>query len=218
MSSRSGGSKECRWRGPDGATCRESRDGTKPATVKQCPSCQTRVLCRQHCGCKLTGRNAGRGASNLGVNAASVPVVVSAPSRPQQQQQQQQQPQAVVRQRSRSGEGRRYSRGVIEERLIAQWRFLSIADRPLPDPGRADSGIIGYGTWADGLKGGAKERTLELLATSAWKATREHSSVHLTLFLRWAENQVKTEAAANKLAQSTRMGGLELGRHIQGFL
>ena len=78
--------------------------------------------------------------------------------------------------------------------------------------------MVGFGKWADGLRGAARGRTVELLGTSSWKETHEHSSVHLTLFLRWAEGQLKAEDDAKRLAESTRMGGLDLGRHIQAFL
>lgn len=222
MTSRSGGSKNCRWIGPHGETCKESRDGTKPASVKPCPNCKTRVLCRKHCGCEPIGRSVARGASSLGITVASAPSSSSASAQPQpqQQQRQQQQPQRepTTRQRSRSKEGRKYERRIIEGRLISQWRFLDISERPLPGPGRGDSGVVGYGKWADGLRGAARERTLELLATNSWKEAQEHSSVHLSLYLRWAEGQLNAEEEAKRRQESTRMGALDLGRHIQGFL
>jgi hypothetical protein len=66
-------------------------------------------------------------------------------------------PPAPARDRSRSprreDEGRRVERSVIAARLQRQWRNLNMADRPLPGPNRADSGVIGYGSWSDGLVG-----------------------------------------------------------------
>lgn len=128
MSSNRSGSKGCRWTGPNGETCTESRDGSKPASVKPCPSCRTRVLCREHCGCNLTGLNAPRGASSIGVRTAAR--FAPAPIERIQPQLQPEQPAASRVSRSRSGsrtrrEGRRYTRGRIEESLRSQWRSLA---------------------------------------------------------------------------------------------
>jgi len=108
-------------------------------------------------------------------------------------------------------ESRRHERHVLERSFMSQWRGLTPADRPLPPPGYADSGLVCYGVWSDGLKGAAKERTVELLKSERWKTTREHSSVRLTLYLRWAEDRLRQRSAE-------RIAGLDLGRHIQGFL
>ena len=109
-------------------------------------------------------------------------------------------------------EGRRNERAALTRSCQGQWRKLAPADRPLPPPGYADSGLICYGVWSDGLKGDADERTVELLQTEAWKRTREHSSVRLTLYLRWAEERLREQAAERRAA-------LDVGRHIfRGFL
>ena len=100
---------------------------------------------------------------------------------------------------------------MLEDRMRREWRFLSVADRPLPPPGRADSGLVAFGTWSDGLAGEAKKRTLELLKTRRWQRDKQHSSVHLTMYLRWAEEQLQSQAA-------TRMAAMDIGRHISGFL
>lgn len=94
------------------------------------------------------------------------------------------------RERSRSPpptaeeEQRDYDRATIAGRFRRQWRGLDMADRPLPPRGRADSGIVTYGSWSDGLVGEAKKRTLELLKTDRWLKHKEHSSVHITMYLR----------------------------------
>jgi hypothetical protein len=73
-----------------------------------------------------------------------------------------------------------------------------------------------------------------------WLRERTHGSVHLALYLRWAEGEVarldeaeRTRAAAQQRLEAARhaaeqrleterhaarMGALDLGRHIQGFL
>ena len=84
-------------------------------------------------------------------------------------------------------------------------------ERPLPPPGRADSGLAGYGTWADGLQGSNKEKTKTLLSSPTWRATRTHPSVHLTMYLRWAEAALMEQARERRLAS-------DVGRHIQQFL
>jgi hypothetical protein len=158
MSSRSG-SKACRWAGPNGETCLESRDGSKPASVKKCPSCSTRLLCRGHCGCKPTGVNAPRGASSVGAR----PSARAAPMEQMQAQQQPQQPRSRSRSRA-AREGRRDKRGRIEESLRGQWRFTPEEERPLPPAGRADSGLVPGRVWRDAVRA---PQTLELLASPA---------------------------------------------------
>jgi hypothetical protein len=159
MSSRSG-SKACRWAGPNGETCLESRDGSKPASVKKCPSCSTRLLCRGHCGCKPTGVNAPRGASSVGARP-------SARAAPMEQIQPQQQAQQQPRSRSRSSaarEGRRHKRARIEESLRRQWRLFAFEERPLPPLGRPDSGLVPGRVWREAVRA---PQTLELLASPA---------------------------------------------------
>ena len=121
------------------------------------------------------------------------------------------------RQRSRSrgqaavAEGRRYSRAEIESRFLRQWRGLAPGERPLPGPGRRDSGVVGDGAWRSGLEGAALERTRDLLRSERWRAGGEVESVHLTMYLRWA-------AAELQRRDGERLAGLELGRHIAGWL
>ena len=117
------------------------------------------------------------------------------------------------RSRSRSEEGRRFSRDTIERRLLGQWREVaSISERPLPEPGRADSGIVGYGTWGNALDNAQQlASTRELLRSERWRNERTHGSVHLTLFLAWAEERLR-------MRDGQRCAGLELGRVIQSFL
>ena len=169
--------------------------------------------CRAHCKCArlglALGRNAPRNAQPrslagivpqvadaVGVAAGVASVFAAVMPRP--------------RSRSRS-EGRRCSRSVIEQRLLSQWRFLSMEDRPLPPAGRADSGLVGFGTWADGLRGSCRARTEELLQAERWRFERRHDSVHLTLYLRWASEQLRSQA-------QSRVAALDVGRHIQSFL
>ena len=117
-----------------------------------------------------------------------------------------------ARSRSRSGEGRLYRRETIARRLLAQWRFLDEAERPLPPPGRADSGLVGHGTWGGALQD-ERQLTLtrELLRSERWRNEGAHSSVHLTLFLAWAEERLRRR-------EGERLAGLEIGRAIQRFL
>ena len=105
---------------------------------------------------RLWLRRAGRGERGLlGTRRASSRAAPPArpPARPRS------------RSRTQSHEGRRYSRATIEERLLAQWRDFSMEGRPLPPRRRRDSGLVGYGTWSDGLVGEARARTRELLAS-----------------------------------------------------
>ena len=131
---------------------------------------------------------------------------------------------ASGRARSRScsarAEGRRMSRGEMTERLLRQWRGKALSCRPLPPEGGADSNLVCYGTWADGLSGEAREKTKELLAAPRWTAERTHKSVHTTLYLRWAEGVLREEAAGRMgaLVIGRQMGALDIGRHIQGFM
>ena len=120
-------------------------------------------------------------------------------------------PARVDRSRPAHAEGRRCTRAAIERKLLGQWRFLALADRPLPPEGRADSGLICSGLWAHGLQGVGRERTVELLRGDDWKRNRYHSSVHVALYLAWAEGQLRDQAAS-------RTAALDLGRHIQNFL
>ena len=109
------------------------------------------------------------------------------------------------------GEGRRYSRSTIEDRLLRQWRLLATEERPLPSGARADAGVICFGVWRDGLRGAARERTIEQLNAPRWRRDRTHPSVHLTLYLRWAEERLGHRAAS-------RVAALDIGRHIQSFV
>jgi hypothetical protein len=111
------------------------------------------------------------------------------------------------RDRSRSAEGRRYTRKKITEAFLSQWRYLKVPDRPMPPVGRRDSGLVPGTSWAEALRVG-RLQTEELLRQ---EPSGYHGSVHLTLYLQWAAVEIRSE-------QSRRLGGLELGRHIQQFL
>jgi len=100
---------------------------------------------------------------------------------------------------------------VIADRFRRQWRGLAAEERPLPPPGRADSGLVAYGLWRDGLAGVGLERTRELLRSERWRRERTHASVHLTLYLEWADGVLRQREAQ-------RMAGLDLGRAIGRFL
>ena len=114
---------------------------------------------------------------------------------------------APARSRSRSREGRRYTRSKIAKALQDQWRYLAVADRPMPPPGRADSGLVPGGTRGEALRVG-RAQTEELLRQSA---SGYHSSVHLSLYLQWAAVELRAQ-------RSSAVAGLEIGRHIQQFL
>ena len=191
--------------------------------------------CAAHCACGRRGLRLGRAASRLGgaravapaAAAAAAPAAapatapaaapVAAPAvapvaAPAAGPVAAHAAVAPSRSRSRSAEGRRTSRATIEARLLRQWRDVAEVERPLPPPGRADSGLVAAsGVWADGLRGAARSRTQDLLRSERWRAERSHSSVHLTLYLRWAEARLQQEAR-------TRVAALDVGRHIQGFL
>lgn len=220
--------------------CLFNRAGTGPARVagNRCKDCRE-VKCATHCFCGQQGQRTGRRAGRTGnsVHLPPRPVAVVRPADPAATGA----PLAAVvqlpprlvaavrpadpmatgaplaaaglraRSRSRNAEGRHCTRATVEHRLLGQWRNFSVPDRPLPPPGRADSGLAGYGSWADGIQGASKEKTMTLLSTPTWRATRTHSSVHLTMYLRWAEAGLREQA-------QTRMGASDLGRHIQQFL
>ena len=209
--------------------------GTRPRAEWQCPYHGTVLRCALHCpGCVTAraggpqwGGAPGRSASAAPAAAASAPPPPAPPAAPA--------PAAAdalpadaaaadapaaaargaqlrARSRSRSGEGRLYRRETIARRLLAQWRFLDEAERPLPPPGRADSGLVGYGTWGGALQD-ERQLTLtrELLRSERWRNEGAHSSVHLTLFLAWAEERLRRR-------EGERLAGLEIGRAIQRFL
>ena len=213
-----------------GEPCRLSMRTGQPgpaAVSRPCPRCGE-WRCADHCECGRRGLRAGRARSRLAGAAAAAPAATlaapdaaaaaapppAAAAAPAAASAASSAAAAPPRARSRSAgqEGRRVSRATIEERLLRQWRGLAVEARPLPPAGRADSGLVAAsGVWADGLRGAARGRTQDLLRSERWRAERSHSSVHLTLFLRWAEEQLRLEA-------STRVGALDLGRHIQEFL
>jgi len=114
---------------------------------------------------------------------------------------------ATARSRSRSREGRRYTRSKIVKALQDQWRYLAVADRPMPPSGRADSGLVPGATWGEALRTG-RAQTEELLRQDP---SGYHSSVHLSLYLQWAAVELRAQ-------RSSAAAGLELGRHIQQFL
>ena len=129
-------------------------------------------------------RHASRATGEVHVQVAPapppVPVAAHAPVRSPRRRERSRSPPPTAEE-----EHRRCSRATIEERFRRQWRkILKMEDRPLPPPGRADSGIVVVGSWADGLRGNARKRTVELLKTNRWQKHKEHSSVHLTMYLR----------------------------------
>ena len=75
----------------------------------------------------------------------------------------------------------------------------------MPSGNRADVGVVPGRTWEEALRIGEDE-TKELLREGTY-----HSSVHLSLYLEWAAEELRQR---NVAAQ----GGLEVGRHILNFL
>jgi hypothetical protein len=231
-----GGKRECQFRGPAGERCTlHTKNLGQPATYPPngCSVCEKQTKrCKAHCFCveQATGRSAPRtnvfsaAAGNLAAPAAafasSSGLGKAAPAVPRPRSRSPARVAAVAAAlnaadarglASAEEESRRHERHVMEKPFLRQWRGLTLADRPLPPPGYADSGLVCDGVWSDGLKGAAKERTVELLKSERWKTTREHSSVRLTLYLRWAEDRLRQRSAE-------RIAGLDLGRHIQGLL
>ena len=182
--------------------CGKQLPDSSRATSWNCVECGLR-LCRTCCDCDGGCGFGGRGAVNGVYVGSAAPPAPAAPP--------------VPRARSRSREGRRYSRAAIESHLLSQWRHLAIGDRPLPPAGRQDSGLNGYGTWAQGLLGDARRRTRELLDTEQYRQHRCVSSVHVSLYLRWAEDQLRAEEDARERQQSSRVAAMDLRRHIQSF-
>ena len=158
----------------------------------------------------------GGGATRVSSSSRSgAPAVVSPPAVAAQTAQ----PVIGERVRSRSREGRRYSRSTIYGYLLQQWRGPDTPSRPLrSDAERADADIVPREIWADGLVGEGLVRTRELLNSARWRRERTRSSVHLCMYLGWAEGQVARLDAAEVTRASSRQAGLELGRVIQHFL
>ena len=178
------------------------------ATNWNCVTCGLR-LCKTCCDCDGGCGFGGKGAVNgVYIGTAAPPIPVAPPAREE----------PVQRARSRSQEGRRYARATIERHLLSQWRYVAIGDRPLPPAGRLDSGLVGYGTWSQGLLGEARTRTRELLDGEDYRQNRCVSSVHLSLYLRWAEAEFSGQEEAQERERSSRVGAMDLGRHIQSFL
>ena len=96
----------------------------------------------------------------------------------------------------------------IEASLLASWRGLDPRQRPLPDVGAAHVGRVPGVTWGDGLD---SWQTQELLRTPEWQRSRQVGSVWLTLYLRWAEAELRRRAGE-------RQGGLEVARMLQAYL
>jgi len=173
------------------------------------------VFWQAHCDCRqqglATGRNAPRtGARSVASVPAAVPAAVAlapaaetaavAPATAAVAP-------ATARSRSRSREGRRYTRSKIVKALQDRWRYLAVADRPMPPSGRADSGLVPGATWGEALRTG-RAQTEELLRQDP---SGYHSSVHLSLYLQWAAVELRAQ-------RFSAAAGLELGRHIQQFL
>lgn len=223
-----GGKRLCEYRGPDGETCDlNTKHPGQPANYPPggCKMCLVQKRCKAHCDCKELGLACGRmaprtapatvaaaaPAAQVPEAAAAMPVAAPAPQAAPAPAPGPQRARSRSARASAKAEGRRYSRATIEHRLLAQWRGLAPEERPLPPPGRPDSGLVGHGTWAQGLQGAARERTQELLRAASWQSHRQHSSVHLTLYLAWAEIQMRRQS-------ESRAGALDIGRHLQSFL
>ena len=198
--------------------------GKRPRAEWQCPSCHDLLRCKQCCTCLKDGWGGGgtrvvssaSSAAPHGIERAlsqaplAPPLAVAAPAAA---------PSVADRARSRSREGRRCDRATIADRLQRQWRLVDTASRPLPNtPGRFDDGIVPGLVWADGLCGEGLVRTRELLNGERWRREQTHSSVHLTLYLQWAQYQLARLDAAEAARASSRQGGLELGRLIQNYM
>ena len=78
--------------------------------------------------------------------------------------------------------------------------------------------MVGYGLWSDGLRGEARKRTRELLDSEQYRQHRCVESVHLSLYLRWAEEQLKAQDDARQRQESSRVGAMCVGRHLQSFI
>jgi hypothetical protein len=215
-----GGGRECQHKGPEGQRCTlHTKKLGQPATYPGlgCSTC-TEKKCKAHCECADSGAAVGRNAART----SCAPAAAAAPPPPGPAMAPRARSRSVDRLRwyersSRDGdalareEGRRAERPVIASHFESQWRRLTMEERPLPPPGQRDSGLICFGVWRDGLKGDARQRTLEMLRSDGWRNERKHSSVHLTLYLAWAEKEIRRQ-------QASRAAALDLGRHLQSFL
>ena len=205
-----GASPKIPWGYCQEAGCMLNRAGTGRARVKdgKCGVCKDgSVHCAGHCPGPRTGANRARGFAERRV----VPAFRSrSPARGSQQRgesardvadrQAKETAERLARQNVDT------SRSSIEESLVAQWRRHgdNFAARPLPVVGKRHIGVVPGVTWGDGLR---SEKTKELLTSEPWLSSKCNDSVHLTLFLRWAEKQLAQEA-------SHRQGVMELGYHI----
>ena len=200
----------------------------RPRASWCCPYCKDILKCFQCCQCQKVHHNWGGsdqrgraavsastiraqgnavGLVNASSNASSNAVQANAAGLVMSHSSSSNAGAETRRSRSRSAEGRRYTRSKITKALIDQWRHLKIAERPMPSAGRADSGIIPGATWGEALRKG-KSQTQELLRQDS---SGYHSSVHLTLYLQWASEEIRKQG-------SRHVAGLEIGRHIQEFL
>jgi ribosomal protein L16/L10AE len=86
----------------------------------------------------------------------------------------------------------------------------------MPEGNRPDVGKVPGRTWEEALRIGEAE-TKELLREGTY-----NSSVHLSLYLEWAAEELRQRnvEAAEELRQRNveAQAGLELGRHILNFL
>ena len=166
-----------------------------------CPGCQLNVYCKSCCNCdgepgiggkRLIGHAAPKWLSLPSASTSTSASASASSSAPASGSAAPAAPVARRRSRSRSfesraSENRRISRKAMELDFLAQWRlFKNLGDRPMPSPGRYDSGLVCYGTWKDRLQGEARVKTEEILSSTRWQEEGTHSSVHLTLYLRWA--------------------------------
>ena len=195
--------------------CGKQLPETSRATGWNCSECGLQ-LCKTCCDCDGGCGFGGKGGVNgVYVGPTAPPALVAPPSAVAARAALDE---PVPRGRSRCREGRRASRATIESHLLAQWRRLAFGDRPLPPPGRKDSGLVGYGLWSDGLRGEVRKRTRELLDSEQYRQHRCVESVHLSLYLRWAEEQLKAQDDARQRQESSRVGAMCVGRHLQSFI
>lgn len=221
----------------EGGQCTNSRKGGVAALSwpgGMCPVC-AEPRCRAHCECGRAGLATGRGAAR-GSLASSGAVAVPAPSAaaaaappaapvaaPASLAASSVAPAAARRERSRSRrgggrsaaeEGRRMERGPMALRFLGQWRNVPIEERPMPPRGDADGGIVPGRNWGEALVMGERQ-TRELLRV---EPSGYHSSVRLTLYLRWAQGELRQLDDERRRRREEQRAGLELGGRILDFV
>lgn len=158
------------------------------------------VHCAGHCPGPRSGANRARGAAERRVQPRARS---RSPPRDSARQVADRQAEETAQRLRR--QGITTSRSTIELRLLGQWRIYgnNLGARPMPTAGQHAT-IVPGSTWAEALP---SRQTRELLSSEAWIHEKCHDSVHLTLFLRWAEDQKAQQA-------SRRQGAFELGNEI----